>query len=128
LEPDVILRLSSHVGVDIPEWNEYEKRFTITPGQAGTQRLVDLNGEPFNHIEIAVDKAEFVGYTQWLSVLARTGNGTLAVDYNDNKQILTRGESPVRDRGVMSNAYASHVFKTIDALIPGTPVVPQQPR
>ncbi len=117
------------------------KDIFITPGAAGKQFFTDPVGKPLEEVSIKIydgknwertfnDERVFTGLIIFADYSSRPDRTTLR-QYRIHKPTQTLIINHKQSNGLepMSDAYAIHLFNTIDALIPGAqPPTPQNER
>lgn len=125
--PNRVLVMTRAINIDDPERHVFNREFIVRPGQAGEHLLVDSEGRPLNKIEIKV-----AGHK-----LARLNSLIISTEYaqytntmEDRYKGVDYGQIKISRYlwfPLMSDEYATHLFNTIDALIPGSTSPIQQP-
>jgi hypothetical protein len=143
---DRIMSLLGVTTVFRPDLKRFEREYRIEPGLAGEQILADINGDQLRRVVVTVSgDTSRIGplpldylHMQGLEIVAIQGVADFwspepehqqHVVYYDlheptgKKMVAIRGGGGIKP---MSDESATHLFTTIDALIPGTPAATQQ--
>ena len=125
---DLVLDIAAHKSSDISR-NRFSSNIRFHSGQAGEQLFLDLDHKPIRNAEIIVfseNEREETSPTRTLVIYTDLASdkpeeeyvGQCYVEYEikSNTLQIKREEGIVQ----MSDAYATHLFETIDSLIPGS--------
>ncbi|HYT41772.1 MAG TPA: hypothetical protein VEP90_05460, partial [Methylomirabilota bacterium] len=146
--PNRILHVIDKTDLDDPELSiagVFQETFTICPGSEGKQLFVNPDGVPIREVTIEVSNQRPIQSLEIQTKLPHTSQSQrntyrhVSYDFREKNDILAERSPLFLENNLrivrayslydaMTDAYATHLFNTIDGLIPGAPAPHQSGR